>query len=463
MSAGIENYILEEKLGHGTSGQVFKGKVRDVPTQAVAVKFIPKKSLSSSGKDNLINEIRALKKLQHKFIIQMLDFSWTDTHVYIAMEFANSGDLSSFIKKRKALPESLGRIFCQQLCSALLFMRKHNISHMDLKPSNLLLHRPSPELNPILKIADFGFAHKLDGENDLGVRGSPLYMAPEIVLTKTYSPKVDIWSVGVILFEALFGRAPFSSQTIEQLINKIKEDTPVVIPRDRKLTDNCRRFLAACLQRNPELRLNFKGMEDDPFLDLEFSVPHEHTQDRMTVEEEKGAVAESQQSNEEAVGHYERALSYAKTLYYYAEESSSRRKWKSVLQGYQRKLSALKPGGGGASPDQSTVTNMGADYKELNDLCKVTPGLRDGLEICSAARNYQLEGDLRQAIDRYTAGLGVLMPLLQTEPKGVRRDMLHEAVMGWLQQAETCKSSLLANQSNMQKMEADTEKQCVLQ
>ncbi len=69
----------------------------------------------------------ALKTLKHKFIVNMLDFCWDDQFIYIVMEHCNSGDLSTYIRKRKALPEHLARIFCQQLCSALLFMRKQNI------------------------------------------------------------------------------------------------------------------------------------------------------------------------------------------------------------------------------------------------------------------------------------------------------------------------------------------------
>jgi len=459
----VGDYSLEDRLGQGTSGQVFKGRTKSKPVRNVAIKFIPKKSLSRAARENLINEISALKKLKHKFIVEMIDFSYTETHVYIAMEFANGGDLSAFIKKRKVLTENLARIFCQQLCSALLFMREHNISHMDLKPGNLLLHRPKPNLNPALKVADFGFAHNLEGCSDLGVRGSPLYMAPEIVLSKQYSPKVDIWSVGVILFEALFGRAPFSSATLDELIEKIKEDSPVVIPRDKGVSDECRRFLSACLQRDPDSRLDFKQMQDDPFLDLEFSIPHQHSAQELARCEKEGEAAEGSNNVSKAVEHFENALKYARTLYYYAEEESVRKKLKSSVQGIQTRLAELKPGG----KESSKVSNVSPSlpfYSELFELSKGTPGLRDGLEICTAAKNYQMEGDIAQAVDRYTAGLGVLVPLLQKEPKGARRDLLHNAVMHWLQQAETLKLLRDHHNEKLQGMEGTKENErCSIQ
>ena len=90
--------------------------------------------------------------------------------------------------------------------------------------------------SPILKVADFGFAQHLE-ENmkERGLKGSPLYMAPEIFLSDQYDAKADLWSIGVILYEAVFGKAPFSSDTLEQLVVKIKEDVPVSIPSTRNI------------------------------------------------------------------------------------------------------------------------------------------------------------------------------------------------------------------------------------
>ena len=121
---------------------------------------------------------------------------------------------------------------------------------MDLKPSNLLIKgrdvfKMIPIANlqfisgsrpPILKVADFGLAHHLEEDKkERGLRGSPLYMAPEIFLSDLYDAKADLWSIGVILYEAVFGKAPFSSETLEQLVAKIKEDVPVQIPNTRAI------------------------------------------------------------------------------------------------------------------------------------------------------------------------------------------------------------------------------------
>lgn len=83
----------------------------------------------------------------------MFDFLWDDKNIYIVMELCNAGDLSSYIKKHKKLPEITCKYFLCQLAAALSYMRENNVSHFDLKPQNLLLtHAP----NLMLKVADFG-------------------------------------------------------------------------------------------------------------------------------------------------------------------------------------------------------------------------------------------------------------------------------------------------------------------
>lgn len=162
--------------------------------------------------DNIVNEISLLKKLKHDFIVELKGFQWDNNFIYIMMEYCGGGDLSRFIRSRRQLPEVIVKLFLQQLATALKFLRDHNVSHMDLKPQNILLTSGS---RPRLKLADFGFAQKFDPEQiKTALKGSPLYMAPEMVLRRRYDAKVDLWSVGVILYECLFGHAPYKARVI---------------------------------------------------------------------------------------------------------------------------------------------------------------------------------------------------------------------------------------------------------
>ena len=93
-----------------------------------------------------------------------------------------------------------------------------------------------------MQVADFGFAQHLSEDGvERGLRGSPLYMAPEVFLQDEYTAKADLWSAGVILREALFGRAPWSSESLEQLVAKIKEDKPVTISSARHISQDLRK------------------------------------------------------------------------------------------------------------------------------------------------------------------------------------------------------------------------------
>lgn len=242
----------------------------------------------------------------------------------------------------------------------------------------------------------------------------------------------------------------------------------MIIPTDKKLTDNCRNFLSACLKRNPSERIDFEGLLQDPFVALDVSIPSEHSVQRMLREEELGAEKESLGCHELALEHYQKAMEYAKTLYYYAEEDCDRKKWKKSLIRYKRSLASVEPQDkrlDSTKDIESQAQTSSSTYEKLYEISKGTPRLRSGLEICRAARNYQLEGDISHAIDRYTAGLGVLMPLLQSEPRGQRRDLLHEAITHWLGQAEALKAGQQAEENVLQGMEAlaVNDKTCTLQ
>eukprot|EP00061_Rhincodon_typus_P015873 g43793.t1 len=150
---------------------------------------------------------------------------WDSENIYLIMEFCAGGDLSHFIRTRRALPEGVARRFLQQLASALQYLHERNISHLDLKPQNVLV---SSRSTPHLKLADFGFAQHMSPWDEKHVlRGSPLYMAPEMVCRQQYDARVDLWSVGVILYEALFGRPPFASKSFLELEEKIRSNKAV--------------------------------------------------------------------------------------------------------------------------------------------------------------------------------------------------------------------------------------------
>jgi len=326
----LKGYTGCKFLGRGTQGSVFKAYTISSSKTPVAIKVISKNSLSKTGRDNLVTEIGLLKKIKHKFIVDLLDFHWDDKYIYIVMEFCGGGDLSTVIKQRKCLSEQTCRRFVQQLASALQYLRQNNVSHMDLKPSNLLVTSSNP---PILKVADFGFAQHLEeNSKDRGLKGSPLYMAPEIFLSDEYDAKADLWSIGVILYEGLFGKAPFSSDTLESLVVKIKEDVPIIIPRSRKISSECRDLLSRCLVRCPEKRIAFQDFFSHPFLDLDH-LPDENSFQKASKLVNQAVVADRDKDAEKAIRLYEESLKYFNPLVYYESDMKKKEKLRSTVFG----------------------------------------------------------------------------------------------------------------------------------
>ena len=157
----MKDFILTEKLGQGTYATVYKAYKKGNTRDIVAIKCVKKSSLSKSSTENLLREIEILKSLNHRHIVELKDFQWDDNNIFLILEYCSGGDLSTYIRRYRRLPENVARKFLRQLASALQYIHDKNISHMDLKPQNLLIESKD---NLVLKVGDFGFAQYLLGK-----------------------------------------------------------------------------------------------------------------------------------------------------------------------------------------------------------------------------------------------------------------------------------------------------------
>ncbi|KAJ8704775.1 hypothetical protein PYW08_012095 [Mythimna loreyi] len=279
----IDGYVVTEKLGSGSYSTVYKAYTKVGARSIVAIKCVDKSRVKYSGSavDNLITEIRLLKTLTHPHIVHMKNFTWDDKNIYIIMEYCCGGDLSKYIHRYGRVPEKQVRYFLQQLASALKFLREKGVVHMDLKPHNLLLHKGS-DGKYMLKVADFGFAQHMTSEAGRSVRGSPLYMAPEMIFGQ-YDARVDLWSVGVIMYECLFGRAPYSSSTFKELVDKIQRQAPIEIPANSSISPGCRDLLVRLLQHDPNNRISYDDFFNNEYLDLQHMPSKENYEKAVTL------------------------------------------------------------------------------------------------------------------------------------------------------------------------------------
>ena len=157
----------------------------------VAVKSVDAAKLDAAKRDDLMMEIRVMKRLaRHPHIVDLIDFACKGSTVFIAMEYCDGGDLAQLLQQKGCLAEPMASHFLNQLADALAYLDRAGIAHLDLKPANILLSTLPPPRPPVLRLADFGLSSLADRDGKAGagsgkqgkLRGSPLYMAPEIVL-----------------------------------------------------------------------------------------------------------------------------------------------------------------------------------------------------------------------------------------------------------------------------------------
>ncbi|CAB60406.1 Serine/threonine-protein kinase unc-51 [Caenorhabditis elegans] len=267
-------YSKRDLLGHGAFAIVYRGRYVDRTDVPVAIKAIAKKNISKS-KNLLTKEIKILKELsslKHENLVGLLKCTETPTHVYLVMEFCNGGDLADYLQQKTTLNEDTIQHFVVQIAHALEAINKKGIVHRDLKPQNILLCNNSRTQNPhftdiVIKLADFGFARFLnDGVMAATLCGSPMYMAPEVIMSMQYDAKADLWSIGTILFQCLTGKAPFVAQTPPQLkayYEKTRELRPNI---PEWCSPNLRDLLLRLLKRNAKDRISFEDFFNHPFL-----------------------------------------------------------------------------------------------------------------------------------------------------------------------------------------------------
>ncbi|XP_010947081.1 serine/threonine-protein kinase 36 isoform X1 [Camelus bactrianus] len=254
----MEKYHVLEMIGEGSFGRVYKGR-RKYSAQVVALKFIPKLGRSEKELRNLQREIEIMRGLRHPNIVHMLDSFETDKEVVVVTDYAE-GELFQILEDDGKLPEDQVQAIAAQLVSALYYLHSHRILHRDMKPQNILLAKGGG-----IKLCDFGFARAMSTNTMVltSIKGTPLYMSPELVEERPYDHTADLWSVGCILYELAVGTPPFYTTSIFQLISLILKD-PVRWPPT--ISPCFKNFLQGLLTKDPQQRLSWPDLLHHPFI-----------------------------------------------------------------------------------------------------------------------------------------------------------------------------------------------------
>ena len=259
----ICEFIIKEKLGEGAFGSVHLG-INKQTGEKVAIKILEKIRLFRyQDKVRLEREIEILKKLKHPNIVQLYGVIETDNQILLIMEYIKGQELYQYILIKKKLSEEEACLYFKQIISGLEYLNKLKIAHRDIKTENILIEQNSKTI----KIIDFGLSNTYGDKENKMLRtpcGSPFYAAPEMLKGELYKGgKVDIWSVGVVLFAMICGYLPFEGEEDTELFKKIVDGKYSIPPH---VSNQARELIYQLLSNNPKKRINISKIKKHPWI-----------------------------------------------------------------------------------------------------------------------------------------------------------------------------------------------------
>ncbi|ESQ35976.1 hypothetical protein EUTSA_v10006999mg [Eutrema salsugineum] len=257
-------------IGRGAFGTVYMGMNLD-SGELLAVKQVliaancASKEKTQAHIQELEEEVKLLKNLSHPNIVRYLGTVREDDTLNILLEFVPGGSISSLLEKFGPFPESVVRTYTKQLLFGLEYLHNHAIMHRDIKGANILVDNKG-----CIKLADFGASKQvaelatISGAKSM--KGTPYWMAPEVILQTGHSFSADIWSVGCTVIEMVTGKAPWSQQYKEVAAIFFIGTTKSHPPIPDTLTSDAKDFLLKCLQEEPNLRPTASELLKHPFV-----------------------------------------------------------------------------------------------------------------------------------------------------------------------------------------------------
>ncbi len=259
-------YILKEQIGEGYFGIVQKGiKIQD--QKEVAIKVINKLKLSIKNYKLICHEVKIMKLLNHPHIVHLEDYFEDDEFIYIIMEYLSGGDLLEYVGEN-LLTEKISAKIIKEIARGIKYMNLFGLIHRDLKPENIVFAKKNDITT--LKIIDFGLTKTLgNDEKAKEAIGTITYLAPEVFTHKPYNHKVDIWSIGIILYFLLSGFLPFDDENLDQdIIAKKVVFSHQEYPKDvfGDISNSCLRLIDKCLEKNPDKRISINEFLKDEWV-----------------------------------------------------------------------------------------------------------------------------------------------------------------------------------------------------
>lgn len=255
----LSDFDVGKPLGRGKFGCVYLA--REKSTKFIcALKILWKKQLTQAGVEHqLRREIEIQSHLRHKNILRLYGYFYDTYRIYLILEYATNGELYHILQREKIFTENIAAQYISDLSAALHYCHQKNVIHRDIKPENLLLCK-----NNVLKIGDFGWSvHSINEQRRQTLCGTLDYLSPEMITAQQHDYHVDIWSLGILLYEFLVGYPPFESASAPHTYKRI---ATIDLQFPDNVASDAQHLIRSMLKKIPTERISLPDVQVHPFI-----------------------------------------------------------------------------------------------------------------------------------------------------------------------------------------------------
>lgn len=254
----LDDFEIGRPLGTGKFGHVYLAREKNSKF-IVGMKVLNKSQLQKASMEHqLRREIEVQSQLRHPNIVRMYGYFYDRTRIYLLIEYAARGELFKILRTAGRFDEATAALYIIQMCSAINYCHSKHVIHRDIKPENILVG-----INGDLKIADFGWSVHAPSSRRTTLCGTLDYLPPEMIEGKAHDANVDIWCLGVLLYEFLVGSPPFEEARQRDTCRRIR-DVDIRFPS--LVTPLARDLIQKFLQHDPRKRIPLRDVRSHPWI-----------------------------------------------------------------------------------------------------------------------------------------------------------------------------------------------------